>query len=155
MSKTDRTRSNVPSILVVAQITAVALISAFAATTLAATHAEWSAAPEGTLKVEELTLARKVEGRRATETGESFVADGQRVYAFLRVLNKSKDRQLKVVWSRKGKIYHQARLTVKRSRGWRTWAYIKAHKRLAGSWTVTVENEDGQTLAQKAFVISR
>lgn len=147
MQKTSRSRT-------ISSIVALTLISAFAATTLAATHAEWKAAPEGTLRVEELTLARKVERRRAIDTGESFVADGQRVYAFLRVLNKSKAaRQLKVIWSREGKIYHQARLTVKRSRGWRTWAYIKARKRLAGSWSVTVEDEDGKTLAQKAFVI--
>ena len=136
-------------------ILAITLITAFAATALAATHAEWKAAPEGTLRVEELTLARKVERRRATDAGESFVADGQRVYAFLRVLNKSKDRQLTVIWRRGGKIHYRARLSVKRSRGWRTWAYIKARTRMIGSWDVTVENEDGKILARKAFVIGR
>ena len=123
----------------------------------------YRAAAEGTLKVHSLTLARKIEKRRASEVGQAFEADGRRVYAYLRVLNKGPEQRLRVTWRREGRVYHVSHLRVGRAPGWRTWAYIKARSRLAGAWTVTVErvggagepNRDDKPLAEQRFVIFR
>jgi len=121
----------------------------------AATRVEWRAAAKGALRVEQLELARRVEGRRPADVSESFVADGNRVYAFLRVLNKGNKRKLRVVWQRGSRVYHKATLWVGRAPNWRTWAFIKARRSMAGAWTVTVEDEDGKALAKKAFTITK
>ncbi|MCK5805649.1 MAG: DUF2914 domain-containing protein [Lentisphaeria bacterium] len=125
------------------------------ATSFAAPSGTWRAAAEGSFRVEALTLARRVEHRRPVDVGDHFKADGQRVYAFLRIMNKGATQRVRVVWHCGGRVYHRSSLVVKRGPAWRTWAFISARRSMVGAWEVTVEDASGKTVARKAFVIER
>lgn len=131
------------------------VVSTLAGSAFAATRAEWKAAAEGSLKVEQFALARRVEHRKPTDIGATFDANGERIYAFVRLLNKGTPQQLRVVWKREGRTYHGATVKVGRSPSWRTWAFITARSRLAGNWSVSIFGEDGKLLGAKAFTIVR
>jgi hypothetical protein len=113
----------------------------------------WRRAPENTFQLTELVLARRVADRKPLETGQTFTADGGRIYAFLNLFNKGEQRQLKVVWRRGEKVFHQAALRVGRGPSWRTWAFVDARASLKGSWRVTVLDEGGRELAGRAFTL--
>jgi hypothetical protein len=113
----------------------------------------WRGARENTFQLTELVLARRVAERKPLETGQTFTADGQRIYAFLNLFNKGETRQLKVVWNRGEKIFHQITLRVGRGPSWRTWAFIDARPALKGSWRVTVLDEDGKELSKSTFTL--
>ncbi len=131
------------------------LTVALSATAFAAPSGTWRAAAEGSFRVEALTLARRVEHRRPVDVGDHFKADGQRVYAFLRIMNKGATQRVRVVWHRGGRVYHRSSLVVKRGPAWRTWAFISARRSMVGAWEVTVEDASGKIMARKAFVIER
>ena len=140
--------------------TAIACCAIFFALTtglaLADSTPTWKRAPEGTFQLVELSLARGVEDRKPVQVagdGVAIAADGARLYAYLHVFNKGAQKALKVIWKRGEKVYHEATVVVGRSPSWRTWAYIDARASLKGSWTVTILDDEGKELTQRAFQI--
>jgi hypothetical protein len=117
----------------------------------------WRAAPEGTLKVTQLVLARQVVDRQPLDlVGDRPVeADGERVYGFIRVFNKGPATMLTMVWRRDGRVVHRYRLEVGRSPAWHTWSLLRATRANTGRWTVAVVDAGGASLAEGAVVIGR
>lgn len=107
------------------------------------------------LAVKELQLARAVEARRPVKPGAEITADGERVYAYLRLANAGDATRVRVIWQRGAKVYHRVVLKVGHSKSWRTWAYIRALRHLAGEWQVRVETVEGELLSSKRFHIGR
>jgi hypothetical protein len=113
----------------------------------------WRRAPENTFHLTELVLARQVVDRKPLGAGQTVAADGRRVYAFINAFNKARPRQLKIVWRRGEKTYHQSSVVVGRGPSWRTWAFIDARPSLKGSWSVRVLDEGGAELSKADFTI--
>lgn len=132
-------------------------VAAVAAYCLIASAPSWAAPCDepAELTVNELKLARAVEKRRPIKTGDEFSADGERLYAYLRVANAGAATKLRVIWQRGAKVYHRTTVNVGKSKSWRTWAYIRALRHLHGEWQVRVETPEGDELAQKRFVLER
>lgn len=129
------------------------VVPLFALPMAAAASPSWTSAAEGALAVTSLTFVGNVSRRKPARPRTEFSADGKRVYAYLRVLNKGPRRQLRLVWRRDGKAHHTTRLGVGRSRNWRTWGYIRARRGAVGSWTVSVFDPDNNELAKAGFRI--
>lgn len=99
-------------------------------------------------------LAKHVVKRRPIAISDTFVTDGGKVYAYLKIQSPKKT-QITVEWIRNGSHYHTMNLNVKKSKSFRTWAYIQAQKHLAGQWNVIVRNEDGSVIGEKGFELEK
>jgi len=115
----------------------------------------WREAPEGTLHLTTLVLARGVENRQATDIapGQTIPADGKRLYAYLELFNKGAKSALKLTWRRGERVHHQVTLVAGRSPSWRTWAFVDARPSLKGAWSVTVVDGSGRELVSRSFTL--
>jgi hypothetical protein len=113
----------------------------------------WKNAAEGTIALKSFDFVKKISKRNPATPATEFPADGKKVYAYLRVMNKGPRRELRLVWKRDGKPFHTTRVSVGRSRGWRTWGYIRAGRWSVGNWTVTIKDPDNNVLAAKGFKV--
>jgi hypothetical protein len=113
----------------------------------------WRSAPEGTLEVTRFVIARQVVSRRPDMVGRQIPVDGRRIYGFVRVFNKGRPRHLFMVWRRDGKVVHRYRLKIGRSPGWHTWSCLRAIRANIGSWTVSLEDAGGASLADRLLTI--
>lgn len=105
------------------------------------------------LELIKLTFTRDVDGRDPVDDDTSFSADNGRVFAHLRLASLEEGRKVKVVFKRYDREYYKAELDIGKSPRWRTWASVGASKDNVGSWTVDVEDEQGNLLASRKFEI--
>ena len=110
--------------------------------------------PRPLLEVSQLSFARAVDKREPRELSDSFQADGQRVFAHLRLNSELSEGNVQIVFKRFDREYYRAKLRVGKSPRWRTWASISATPKNAGSWTVDVEDESGKLLASRKFAVN-
>lgn len=111
----------------------------------------------GGLQITELTMARGIEKqgktRNPVKSGDSFIIDGERVYAFIRIANpKEEETTLAVTWTAPGSDKERGKtsVSVRPQKKWTTWAFHK-HLKKTGMWTVTVRNAEDQVLARRQF----
>ena len=134
-------------------LAALLLVCLAAPAPLLAGTPSWRKAEEGTCQVTRFVFARKVQDRQPLEISQVPPADGGRVYAYLEVFNKGDSRPIKVVWKRKGKVFHTATLNVGKSPKWRTWAYLTLSKGMKGPWTVEIQDGSGALLAGMPLIV--
>jgi hypothetical protein len=58
-----------------------------------------------------------------------------------------------MVWRRDGRVVHRYRLKIGRSPGWHTWSCLRAVRANIGSWTVSLEDASGASLADRLLTI--
>ena len=136
------------TILGFAFVTSLALVGA-----AQPVHAESSK----TLSVKRLVLARGVANHEPSDATTTFKQNDDRVYAFIEVENRTKEKSgVSVVFvSPKGEAMGAIPLTVGESSRFRTWAFTrKAHE--VGEWSVIVR-EDGKhdILARQTFTVAK
>ncbi len=124
-----------------------------AAPALAQSTPSWGDAEEGTLAVTSLLMCRDVQDREPQGVDFAPRADGERIYAHLKLLNKGEAQQVKITWKLAGKNFHHFYLNVGRSAQWRTWAYLTLDEAKLGPWTVEVRDEEGTLLAAMPFLV--
>lgn len=114
----------------------------------------WRAAPEGSLRLVGQVFARGVDQRQPQSVVSSHItADGQRVYAHVKLLNKGTTRKITMIWIHEGRAFARYSLSVGRSPAWKTWSYLTASTARVGSWTVVVQDHEGKVLGQQTLVI--
>lgn len=133
-------------------LVSLAVIIAVPAVALATPRAAWRAAPEGTVKLSRFTFARAVKQRKPHAETSAVAADGKRLYAFIQVFNKSTPQVVTMIWQ-KGDRTLRYSLKVGRSPAWHTWSYMTASRHTAGTWTVSVEDQQGSPLGQQSVTI--
>ena len=109
---------------------------------------------KGDLGVVGSAMALGVDKRVPLGVSNSFSTDAGKVWAFIKVKNKTAPTKLRMVWKRDGKERMAIDLRVGKSSGWRTWSYKRMGKRDAGQWTVDVLSPEGETLHTMAFEIT-
>lgn len=105
------------------------------------------------LEVVERAAARGVERRLPVERGERFEANGERVWIWVKVKNRSEPSHIEMVWKHEGEEKWRAELRVGLSRGWRTNARRRMNTRDVGSWTVEILDAEGRHLDTVSFEV--
>ena len=99
-------------------------------------------------------ISSGVEERMPTGVAETFQADGQQLFTWLRVRNKTGvEQQITVEWKRAGQVLSRVELRVGPSAGWRTWSRRTIGARDVGDWFVDVLGPDGQLLTSMTFTV--
>ena len=119
----------------------------------AQTTPSWGDAEEGTLAVTSLLFCRGVTDREPVQLDFAPIADGERIYAHLKLFNKGEARTVKVTWKMAGENFHHYTLEVGRSARYRTWAYLTLDEAKQGPWTVEVRDDEGTLLAAMPFMV--
>ena len=108
---------------------------------------------EGKLGVIASAMALGVDKRTPLGVGSKFSTDSEKIWAFIKVKNKTAPTKLRMVWKRQGKQRMAIDLRVGKSSGWRTWSYKRIGKRDAGKWTVEVFTQEGEKIHTMAFEV--
>ena len=134
-------------------ITATLLCVTLAGPAMAQTAPSWGTAKEGTFAVTSLLFCREVKDREPEQVDFAPSANGERIYAYLKLFNKGEERQVKITWKLAGKNFHHITLNVGRSARYRTWAYMTLDEAKQGPWTVEVRDDEGTMLAVMPFMV--
>lgn len=132
------------------------LIAALTASTLSIFCAASAFAdPPEDVHLNRLLATRQVEDREPSDTEGIFYADGERLYVFIDVYNRTEpDLTVTVVWHRVDTDREfSTELEVGESRRWRTWAYHRMSESQAGQWEVTIIDNQGRELGQLEFEV--
>ena len=132
------------------------LMAALTASTLSMFFAASAFAdPPEEVHLNRLLIARQVEDREPSDTEGNFYADGERLYVFVDVYNRTDpDLTVTVVWHRvdTGREF-STELEVGESRRWRTWAYHRMSESQAGQWQVSIIDNQGRELGSVEFEV--
>ena len=119
---------------------------------LTLTSAAQAAEPAG-LRLVESSAARGIADRRPEGAAERFPADVGQVWAFVNIANTAEPTEIHQRWEHGGKVRFDAKLSVGKAAGWRTWSRHRIGAKDAGTWTVTTVGPDGTVLGTLAFEI--
>ena len=109
-------------------------------------------AQAGSLAVERSAIAESVEDREPVGEAASFSADVGEVACFTRIVGAEGEERILHVWRHNGEERAKVALSVRGS-AWRTWSTKKILPTWTGSWTVEVQDADGNVLKTLSFVI--
>lgn len=104
------------------------------------------------IKINQIDLATSIEDRTPVGTDTSFTADIGNIFCFTKVQSKSDSSQITHVWYHKDKEKARIKLNVQ-SKNWRTWSSKNILNSWTGRWRVIVEDNNGNVLASKTFII--
>jgi len=93
-----------------------------------------------------------METRLVTGAGNTFAADGDRVYCLTRVHGMTPPTTVTHVWYYEGKTMARVDLNIG-SENWRTWSYKSYLPEWTGNWEVKVLDEDGMVLGSAGFEV--
>ncbi len=108
------------------------------------------------ITIKRVVMARQIENREPVDPSDAFsIADGARVYAFVEVLNPSREEtELSVTFEPpEGSARGTVPLHVGASPRWRTWAHTR-YANVPGTWKVTVRDAAGKVVAHTTFEMS-
>ena len=130
-----------------AQTSAPAAVSAPAVETAPA--AATAAVTQGHITINRFVLATGITNREPHDAKDTFSVHDGRVFAFADLSCQGHDH-VTFHWKHEGKTYTEFKAPVKDSSRWRTYSSVKA---LAGSWSVSLEDEHGNVLKEVSFNI--
>ena len=97
----------------------------------------------------QFVLASDVVNREPVGITDTFLPVNDRAYAFARIKYKGPPIQVSFVWYHGDAQVSIFEATVGTSSAWRTWS---SQELLPGSWRVQMVTEDGQIIAERAFI---
>jgi hypothetical protein len=103
------------------------------------------------IKVHQFDFATSIENRAPTGVDTTFAADIGNVYCFTHIKGAG-DTQIAHVWYYKDEEKARINLDVQ-SDDWRTWSSKSILENWTGRWRVMVEDETGNVLDTKTFII--
>ena len=106
---------------------------------------------ESELSVNDAQTALGVEERQPVDAKDTFEV-GDKVVLWMSVKNGGEETQITVVWKRDGSSIWETTLKVGRSQGWKTWA--RKTIRTAGSYSVDIQDPNGETLKTVSFTVT-
>lgn len=104
------------------------------------------------LKVTQFDFATSIENREPVGIDTAFAADVGDVFCFTRIAGVTDTTQIAHAWYYKEQEKARISLDVQ-SDDWRTWSSKKIIESWTGRWRVMIEDDEGNVLATKTFVI--
>lgn len=104
----------------------------------------------GGLAVRDFVLSRGVEEREPVGLTETFSAADREGYAYTRLRNLGPPKHVAFVWRHQDTVISRFETTVGTSVHWRTWSNAELRP---GKWLVQLVSEDGDVLAEVAFMV--
>lgn len=102
--------------------------------------------------ITQFDFATAIEDRQPVGIDTAFTANVGTVFCFTRIEGADDTTQIAHVWYNKDEERARINLDVK-SDDWRTWSSKSILESWTGRWRVMVEDNDGNVLSTKTFVI--
>lgn len=109
-------------------------------------------AETGTITVDRAVIARSVENRKPVGEASHFAADVGKIVCFTKIEGATDDTVIYHVWRHGETLLAKVQLSV-RSSLWRTWSKKWINPAMTGTWTVDIEDADGDVLKTLSFTI--
>ena len=102
------------------------------------------------LEVVDATITTAIENRMPVDKIEVYPADFGKLYYFTRIVGASEETQVAHVWYYEDQEMARVPLAVQ-SADWRTFSSKRFLPQWRGQWSVVVEDEQGDALAEVTF----
>lgn len=102
------------------------------------------------LEVVDATITTAIENRMPVDKIEVYPADFGKLYYFTRIVGASEETQVTHVWYYEDQEMARVPLAVQ-SADWRTFSSKRFLPQWRGQWSVVVEDEQGDALAEVTF----
>ncbi|MDZ7714757.1 MAG: DUF2914 domain-containing protein [Balneolaceae bacterium] len=105
------------------------------------------------LSVETIEIGTAVENRSIVGADSTFAPNVENLFCFTKVTGAQDTTEIYHVWFYKDEEKARTPLTIK-SKDWRTWSSKTILDSWTGAWRVAVEDQNGNILAEKSFMVS-